>query len=861
MKNCRIAIAVLFIFCSSNVFAQESDSSSYYKKQYVKIYKEYVSDPSDVATIVTLADFYSRMQNPMRNLPLAMQYIRQAESSYIEILADESRYRELNRLVRKKITITSIRQKKEEILNITKQYLESSPKMSDIEIDCFSEQFGQESIVSSLIKTLKINQLSRRIADNPTIDAYYIMVKDYGGTHEAEVAEEELARQAAAIFSRMSTKEEVDSIAARYPESAAIQRVAAQRNADLAYLKAEQTGTPSAYQKYLSQYPSGQYYIDVLDKMDSLLAIEYATINDASGYIEFIKNHGDNPLAEKAMQQLRHKIIDEQDPAATTLYLENFPLDPDYNDIFKLFYTWHSYEGNRTPIEEFAQKYPNYPFQIVMQSDLTQSTRIDAFNLMKPYSPANAEEYASFIRMNTGKKIAFVGMQRILQHDRSTHNWKSALAHLEAHEISFETDCAEEYKQLKQMLTAKNAYIPTSELSPTFNLSHPVVHPNDTLMYYNCDRQIYKAKYVRKKKSGSWVSEGPIAFDNSENLNYEIFSLYEEGTRMLLGKAGDIYEAEAHNGTWHIVGKLPEPVNTAHTETDAYMLPDGSGMLLASDRPGGHNIQKSGIYFHGDTALASDIYYIPLTAKGWGTPINLGKDINSQYCERCPILSSDMQTLYFVTDGRGGLGYGDIYTAIRKDNSWTQWTTPQNLGREVNSGFNEASLSFNHNESRLYYATQTANNNYYCYSVHINNQIDSTLRLSLTPSVWTNLSGHIELKGYTAERLKNEKATIALPRVTFHKSEEIKEFLHNDAELDILAEYLNSHQDLTIDIITHSNDSSDLESHTQTLHRGQSIKQYLVQHGVDTNRMTVSPYGNAITKTGVKSPEVAIKFL
>lgn len=862
MRHSHITVIVALVCCMAAHMGQaQEDSSAYYQKQYAKIYKEYVSDPSDVAVIVELADFYTCPGNFMRNLPLAMKYLREAESAYVTILSDDSRYRELNRLVRKKITITSIREQKSQVIAGVKNYLNTSPKLSDIEIECFVEQFENEPAVSQQIKALKITQLNRRTKDNPSLDNYYVFLKDYAGTQEADSAEAYMAAKAAELLPRLATPGQVDSLANRYPLSTSMQRAAESRKADLAYLEANRQGTMEAYQTYLSRYPSGKSYVNVLDKMDSLLAIEYASINTPSGYVEFIKNHGDSPLADQAILEIRRMITEQHNPQAAETYLENFPLDPNYNDIFREYYNWHAYEGNRTPIESFAQKYPNFPFQYVLQGDLTQGTRIDAFNLMNPFNPAHTEEYASFIRMNTGKKIAFVALQRLIQHDRASKNWKAILSRIETHEISFETDCANEYKELKQIVMDKGSASPISELSPTFNLSHPVIHPNDSTLYYNRDGQIYRATlHIVKKKGRSWASDGPIRFDNSENLGYNIFSFYDNGRKMLLGKSGDILTAELRDSAWHLTETLPYPVNTTAIETDAFMLPDGSGILLASDRAGSHNIQKSGVYFHGDTALASDLYYIPLTANGWGDPVNLGIDVNSEYSERCPVMSQDMQTLYFVTDGRGGFGFGDIYTATRKDHSWTRWTTPKSLGRDVNSGFNETALSINGQDNRLFYATAPQGELYYCYSVAIRHTVDSALVLGPRPSIWERRDGKVQVVGYTAEQLSGSNVTMAMPRVDFHWTPETNEYLYNDAELDILATFLNEHSQLNIDIITHCNDTIDADSYTKTLHRGQCVKQYLVQRGVGNDRINVSAYGNTAAKTGKKEPPVAVRF-
>lgn len=50
-----------------------------------------------------------------------------------------------------------------------------------------------------------------------------------------------------------------------------------------------------------------------------------------------------------------------------------------------------------------------------------------------------------------------------------------------------------------------------------------------------------------------------------------------------------------------------------------------------------------------------------------------------------PFLASDGKTLYFSSDGRQGYGDADIYVVKRLDDTWKNWSQPENLGPEVNT--------------------------------------------------------------------------------------------------------------------------------------------------------------------------------
>jgi outer membrane protein OmpA-like peptidoglycan-associated protein len=80
-----------------------------------------------------------------------------------------------------------------------------------------------------------------------------------------------------------------------------------------------------------------------------------------------------------------------------------------------------------------------------------------------------------------------------------------------------------------------------------------------------------------------------------------------------------------------------------------------------------------------------DIFVSEKIGGMWQTPVSIGEVINTGYDEQTPFLSPDGQTLYFSSNGHPGYGGFDIFKAERKDDTWTNWTKPENLGPIINS--------------------------------------------------------------------------------------------------------------------------------------------------------------------------------
>ena len=69
----------------------------------------------------------------------------------------------------------------------------------------------------------------------------------------------------------------------------------------------------------------------------------------------------------------------------------------------------------------------------------------------------------------------------------------------------------------------------------------------------------------------------------------------------------------------------------------------------------------------------------------WSEPVNMGPSINTAAEESSPYLAADDKTLYFSSKGFSGYGKDDLFISRRIDDSWTNWTVPQNLGPDINS--------------------------------------------------------------------------------------------------------------------------------------------------------------------------------
>ncbi|WP_247235051.1 OmpA family protein [Telluribacter sp. SYSU D00476] len=106
--------------------------------------------------------------------------------------------------------------------------------------------------------------------------------------------------------------------------------------------------------------------------------------------------------------------------------------------------------------------------------------------------------------------------------------------------------------------------------------------------------------------------------------------------------------------------------------TEFAFSPKGNVMLLSVQRR--------------DTEGNKDLYVSFLRPDDtWSEPKNMGKVINTADYEGSPFIASDNKSLYFTSAGQSGYGNGDIFVSRRLDDTWTNWSEPENLGPAINT--------------------------------------------------------------------------------------------------------------------------------------------------------------------------------
>ncbi|MCX6327951.1 MAG: OmpA family protein [Bacteroidia bacterium] len=400
---------------------------------------------------------------------------------------------------------------------------------------------------------------------------------------------------------------------------------------------------------------------------------------------------------------------------------------------------------------------------------------------------------------------------------------------------------------------------------------------------------IFESRIDKKSK---WSTPLPVDGINSE---------FEDGTPVLIGDYKEIYFTRCEAGKrekkgciimhsvkngdeWSEpknIGILPDSLVAAHPA----LTPDGKTLYFVSDMAGGSG--------------GKDIWVATRSGNEWSKPTNLGPDINTSGNELFPFVRDD-GTLYFSSDGLIGMGGLDIFKAVAQpDNSWVV----QNMKSPVNSSADDFGIIFeNGNERGIFSSTRKGRGNDDLYAFefpplkfNITGLVkDEKTGAPITGSTVlliasdgnnlqaeTGASGDFKFvlkpdvdyiflaskKGYLngkekettkgQERSRDFMVTILLTAIDkpielpnifydFNKWDLRPESM---VSLDKLVETLTDNPNVTIELMSHT-DSRDTEEYNYELSqkRAQSVVQYLIEKGIEPERLSAKGYGESSPK-------------
>jgi len=240
-----------------------------------------------------------------------------------------------------------------------------------------------------------------------------------------------------------------------------------------------------------------------------------------------------------------------------------------------------------------------------------------------------------------------------------------------------------EYLSEKERLNS-NVNSPYSEL-------RPIISPDGKQLYFI--RQGHPGNFGKSdpKDQDIWVSDLTLNQDWGDGYNIgeplntktsnHIGSVTPDGNTLVIGGVyqynGDIIHGISITHRTINGWAFPEKLDIKNFYNDNeyieyYLSNNGKALLMTIERKDSYGDRDIYVSF-----LQND--------NSWSEPMNLGPTVNSISTEMSPFLAADEKTLYYSSRGKGGYGDADLFITKRLDDSWKNWTEPENMGDLINS--------------------------------------------------------------------------------------------------------------------------------------------------------------------------------
>jgi outer membrane protein OmpA-like peptidoglycan-associated protein len=543
-----------------------------------------------------------------------------------------------------------------------------------------------------------------------------------------EKAQQQAAAKAFAKAQQDNTFEALQSFIVSFPHAEQYAQAVSLRD-EIAYNSALTSTSPEALQFFISHYPNSDFINEARQRYYKISFETIAKQNKFADYEKFVRSNPKNAYSETAIERMITIAKQKKNISLFRRTVElSKDLDLNFNYALLEYYKFLSQDGEYRTLYMFVQQYPRSYLDTLLAKEFKIAAKGESLEYMKPFDSTATPYFEEYILLAAPREKAFVALQKLISPDIANKQWDKALQKVKKFQPAFGAQDKRILGLIEILQRPYDNSIVVQPLPGYVNTREggeysPVITANNKYLYFcgnkRADNIGLEDIFVSEWRNGEWAKPTLLPDLSNPKTNEAVLSMSVDGTKMLFFREGVIYYSEKTTHGWTPGISVSKEINNAIWSADAMITADGNAIIFASVRKhDGLNFfteqnASLGLY-HGSIHHQSDIYVSLRTPQGtWGKPINLGNTINTIYTDRSPYLHTDMKTLYFSSDGHGGLGNLDVYKSTRlADTCWDCWTTPVNLGKEINNSEENWGYRIAPDGETFYFAGRLPNQTY-----------------------------------------------------------------------------------------------------------------------------------------------------
>jgi outer membrane protein OmpA-like peptidoglycan-associated protein len=241
----------------------------------------------------------------------------------------------------------------------------------------------------------------------------------------------------------------------------------------------------------------------------------------------------------------------------------------------------------------------------------------------------------------------------------------------------------------------------------------PIISPDGNLLYFT--RKFHPENLGEENKDDIWVARKNYSDDKWEGTRNIGQPLNNKRHNFVIAVSPDnerLYLSSSYKGS------PKDGVSVARRRGNSWSTPVNlniENMYNKSPYAGYHVSMDGNIILMAvkrDDSKGDRDIYVSFKQRGnkWSEPKNLGKIINTVGMENSVFLAADNRTIYFSSNGFAGYGGLDMYMSRRLDDSWENWSEPQNLGRDINTPGNDYNYTIPASGDYAYFSSDFMSN-------------------------------------------------------------------------------------------------------------------------------------------------------
>jgi outer membrane protein OmpA-like peptidoglycan-associated protein len=365
----------------------------------------------------------------------------------------------------------------------------------------------------------------------------------------------------------------------------------------------------------------------------------YRDYNSATRYLDFLSKYPDNPYAPCVMQHLQKQYA-------------------------------------ATPPTEAQLKQLDADQRALLEDIMAGQTSGVMINCYSKYEGQGLEQWKKYIERHARDRCGSNALRSVVRYSMRMKNWGDMSRILRETGGLFPADSTW-VRQMQSIADAPSTGVKPKNAGPKINTPNggeyaPVFTPDGkTLSFCGKGRKDNiggEDIFFSEWRDSAWTT-AKVVRELSGSSNDAVMCFTDDGNTAILFGGSQLFYSERTATGWSPKKTFPLDCSNMSWIGDVIVSSGGNQVFIAGAASGN-----------------MDIFVALKDENGqWGKPQRLGEPINTASNERSAYLHPDMRTMYFSSARDDGFGGFDVYRTVRLDDTWLHWSTPTNLGKDINT--------------------------------------------------------------------------------------------------------------------------------------------------------------------------------